>query len=68
MFSCLCTEKDSHSKCEKLERFVSVIGVVLCCCSANAPCRGGNVRGGANFPTRALRGGRCCRQWSRVLR
>ena len=31
MFNCLCTEKDSHSKCEKLERFVSVTGVVWCC-------------------------------------
>ena len=67
MFNCSCTENDSHSKCEKLERFVSVTGVVLCCCSADAPCRGGDVRGGADCPARALRGGRCCRWWRRVL-
>ena len=31
IFSCSCTEKESHNKCEKFEKFGSVTGVVVRC-------------------------------------
>ena len=31
MFSCSCIEKDNHNKCEKLEKFGFVIGVMMGC-------------------------------------
>ena len=31
IFNCSCTEKDNHNKCEKLEKFGSVTGVVVHC-------------------------------------
>ena len=43
MFTCSCTEKDNHNKCEKVESFGSVIGVLVCYWSVEAPWCVGDV-------------------------